>query len=59
MSESLDRIDYFYKQTDGTYNFPNSAEGDLLRIAQQEIRDLHVLYRMQERSKGCGCCAAC
>lgn len=57
MSESLDRINYFYKQTDGTFNFPNSAEGDVLRIAQQEILDLHVMYRMLKRASGCGCCS--
>lgn len=57
MSESLDRINYFYKQTDGTFNFPNSAEGDLLRVAQQEILDLHVMYRMLISAAGCGCCS--
>lgn len=56
MSEFLDRINYFYKQTDGTYLYPNRIEGYLLKLAHQEIQDMHVLYRMQNRSKGCGCC---
>ena len=30
--EIKDRLDYFYKQADGSYNFPNSAEGDILKM---------------------------
>ena len=30
--EILNRINYFYSQTDGTFRFPNNAEGDLLQI---------------------------
>lgn len=37
--EIKDRLDYFYKQTDGTYKFPNSAEGDLLKLVQKYFRD--------------------
>lgn len=37
-SEFLDRCNHFYLQTDGSYDFPNSCEGDLLRIALKEIQ---------------------
>ena len=30
--EIQDRLDYFFKRTDGSYNFPNSAEGDILKM---------------------------
>lgn len=30
--EIRDRLNYFYLQTDGTHGFPNSAEGDLLKM---------------------------
>lgn len=37
--EILDRLAYFYKQIDGTYNFPNSAEGDLLKMVYKWLAD--------------------
>lgn len=36
----LSNLHYFYAQTDGTYKFPNSAEGDLLKQAKKEIETL-------------------
>ena len=30
--EVKNRLEYFYLQTDGTMNFPNSAEGDIFKI---------------------------
>ena len=33
--EINDRLFYFYAQTDGTFNFPNSAEGDLLKLVNE------------------------
>ncbi len=30
--EVIDRINYFYLQTDGSLKFPNSADGDILRM---------------------------
>lgn len=39
-SEALDRMKYFYGMTDGNYRFPNSAEGDLLKICLKEIKEL-------------------
>jgi hypothetical protein len=30
--EILDRMNYFYRKTDGSMNFPNSCEGDLLKM---------------------------
>jgi hypothetical protein len=35
--EIRNRIDYFYRQIDGTYNFPNSAEGDLLSMMHKAL----------------------
>jgi hypothetical protein len=35
--EILDRMNHFYLQTDGTYKWPNSAEGDLLKMAHKLI----------------------
>lgn len=36
----LSNLHYFCAQTDGTYKFPNSAEGDLLKQAKKEIEAL-------------------
>lgn len=41
-SEFSDRIDYFYLQTDGSHNFPDSAEGDILKIGHAEIKALRA-----------------
>ena len=42
MSKSvfLANLNYFFAQTDGSYKFPNSAEGDLLKRAKFEIESL-------------------
>ena len=31
-SELINRMNFFYKQVDGSILFPNSAEGDLLKM---------------------------
>jgi hypothetical protein len=36
----LNNLHYFYGQTDGTYKFPNSADGDLLKQAKKELEAL-------------------
>ena len=36
--EIEDRLSYFYKQIDGSYNFPNSAEGDILKMVHRYFR---------------------
>ena len=36
----LSNLHHAYAQTDGTYAFPNSLEGDLLKQAKKEIEDL-------------------
>lgn len=36
--EINDRLFYFYGQTDGTFNFPNSAEGDLLKLVNEYMK---------------------
>jgi hypothetical protein len=33
------RMTYFYTQTDGTMNFPNSAEGDLLKMVHTLLQN--------------------
>lgn len=45
----LSNLHYFYAKTDGTYAFPNSAEGDLLKTAKKEIEALE--YFRQDISK--------
>lgn len=37
--EIKDRIQYFYYKTDGTYNFPNSAEGDILKMVKDFFKE--------------------
>jgi hypothetical protein len=41
----LSNLHYFYAQMDGTYAFPNSSEGDLLKTAKKEIEENWVLFR--------------
>jgi len=36
----LENIHHAYAQTDGTYNFPNNREGDMLKQAKKEIECL-------------------
>lgn len=37
IKEIQDRLTYFYLQTDGSYDFPNSREGDLLKMVHRSI----------------------
>jgi hypothetical protein len=32
LKEVIDRLHYFYLQTDGSMKYPNSAEGDILKL---------------------------
>ena len=41
----LSNLFYFYAKTDGTYTFPNSSEGDLLKTAKKEIEELEYFRR--------------
>ena len=36
--EINDRLFHFYAQTDGTFDFPNSAEGDLLKLVNEYMK---------------------
>jgi len=36
----LEHIHHAYAKTNGTYDFPNSREGDMLRRAKQEMETL-------------------
>jgi hypothetical protein len=36
----LSNLQYFYGKLDGSYDFPNSVEGDLLKTAKREIEQL-------------------
>lgn len=38
----LSNLFHAYAQTDGTYAFPNSREGDMLKTAKREIENLHA-----------------
>jgi hypothetical protein len=44
----LSNIHHAYAQTDGTYAFPNSREGDMLKTAKREIENLHAREKMCE-----------
>lgn len=45
----LANLHYFYAKTDGTYDIPNSADGDLLKQAKVEIEDLHKENKILKR----------
>ena len=47
MSEFKDRAFHFYAQIAGGYKWPNSAEGDLLKIAMAEIEKLESKVQNQ------------
>jgi len=40
LREIDNRMTYFYYQIDGSYNFPNSKEGDLLKMIKVYIEKL-------------------
>lgn len=51
-SEFLDRCKYFYLRINGKYMFPNSCEGDMIKLAQKEIRLLqHQLIKAQDMNE--------
>ena len=37
----LSNLHYFYAKTDGTYEFPNSKDGDLLKQKRKSKRFIH------------------
>jgi hypothetical protein len=41
-SAFLANLHHAYAQTDGTYRFPNSREGDMLKTAKREIETLRA-----------------
>jgi hypothetical protein len=41
-SATLSNLHHAYAQTDGTYAFPNSREGDMLKQAKKEIEQLRA-----------------
>jgi hypothetical protein len=45
--EILNRIDYFYLQTDGTHLFPNSREGDLLKMVHKFINSIKAEHKKE------------
>lgn len=52
--EVINRIEYKYMQTDGTIDFPNSYEGDTLRIAYktaQLMKQQDIKSRIDEQNK--------
>ena len=51
----LENIHYFFAQTDGTYNFPNSSVGDLLKQAKKEIEQLQSAPSNSDYAKCYNC----
>jgi hypothetical protein len=58
LKEIEDRLNYFYLQTDGTMNFPNSAEGDILKLVfqyinkeQERLNDVNEFLQKMEIEK--------
>jgi hypothetical protein len=51
-SPFLSNLHHAYAQTDGTYAFPNSREGDMLKTAKREIERLHAeLVELEDLSR--------
>lgn len=48
-SNFLSNLHHAYAQTDGTYAFPNSREGDMLRTAKREIESLHAELKTAQK----------
>lgn len=48
----LQGVHHAYAQTDGTYAWPNSREGDLLRAAKAEIEVLRAAVLCFRRAYG-------
>lgn len=44
----LSNLHYFYAKTDGTYEFPNSKDGDLLKQAKKEIEAFYTQENINE-----------
>ena len=44
----LSNLHYFYAKTDGTYEFPNSKDGDLLKQAKKEIEAFYTSENIHE-----------
>lgn len=42
----LSNLHYFYAKTDGTYEFPNNTEGDLLKQAKKEIEAFYTSEKL-------------
>lgn len=40
LQEAKDRIEYAYLQIDGTIDFPNSYDGDILKLIYSELKEL-------------------
>ena len=45
MSIALGHMHHAYAQTDGTYKFPDSREGDILKQAKKELEELEAKVR--------------
>ena len=48
-SEFIDRVNYMYKKTDGDIQYPNSYDGDCLKMGYKEIVFLIVLLKALTR----------
>ena len=45
----LDNLHHAYAQTDGSYDFPNSREGDMLKQAKKEIEEKDKLLSEKDK----------
>lgn len=45
----LSNLHHAYAQTDGSYAFPNSREGDMLKTAKHEIEALHAELELAQK----------
>jgi hypothetical protein len=50
VSIALGHMHHAYAQTDGTYKFPDSREGDILKQAKKELEELEALNRNLKES---------
>jgi len=50
-SELADRINYFYLQTDGSFQFPNNREGDIIAMLAAELQSNGLLGEPKKNGK--------
>ena len=52
LKEVLDRITYFYYKTTGKFEYPNSSEGDIIRIMHKALPTaITLIETIQQKDK--------